>query len=501
MRILTAKEIKAVEENAFNTYTTEGELMLKAGTACFERAVKILGDDISSKSIAIFCGNGKNAGDGFVMAECFNNMGVSTSIVLVDKKPEINEPKMYFDRAVKCGVPVYGINSYDFNADVIIDCIFGIGFHGVPKAPFDKAFELINKSSAVVISIDTPSGTDATTGEVISAVKADYTIAVSTLKYAHVLPPANEYCGKVYTVSIGIPDECYKQNYAAAITKTEVKSYFKSLSVNSHKGTMGHLLNICGSYLMPGAAVISAKAALKCGVGLLKCVFPKSIYGVLTGHLCQCIFKPVCENESKTLSMGSVNDIVQELEWADSVVIGCGIGNNDDTQVIAGQVIKTSEVPIVLDADGINSILPFINIIKDKKAPVILTPHPGEMARLAGKSVNEVQADRIGTAKAFAKEYDVIVVLKGANTIVTNGKAVFVNTTGNPGMAMGAAGDMLSGMIGAFAAQGIEPFDAARAGVYIHGLCGDITAKELSMRGMTVEDMLSLLGALMSEFE
>ncbi|MGN0521580.1 MAG: NAD(P)H-hydrate dehydratase [Eubacterium sp.] len=501
MRVLTADEIKKVEKKAFDGDFTEAGLMLSAGTACFNKIIKHFGESIKEKRTAVICGNGKNAGDGFVIASQLCDYGADAVIVLADKKPSIPEPEMYFSEAVQKGVEVVDFKDYSFDCDIIVDCIFGIGFHGEPRYPFNDIFDAVNSSGAFVVSIDTPSGTDATDGSVINAVKADMTIAISTLKYAHVLPPANEYCGKIVTVNIGIPESCYAKKYANAITKAEVKGFFTQREKNSNKGSFGHQLNICGSYLMPGAAVISAKSALKCGVGLLKCAFPKSIYPVMTAHLTQPVFKPLCENEQKTLSIGGVNDILEELKWANSVVLGCGLGNNDDIQVIVGQIIKTSEAPVILDADGINAVTPFIDIIKDKKAPLVITPHPGEMARLIGETVEYVQQNRADIAKAFARENDVVVVLKGANTIVTDGKELCFNTTGNPGMAMGGTGDMLSGIIGAFIAQGLNPFNAAKAAVYIHGLCGDITAKELSQRGMTVDDMISLLGALMSEFE
>lgn len=501
MRILTAKQIKEVEKRAFAGEFTEAGLMKCAGTACFKKIMKYCGDGIHNKKVAVVCGNGKNAGDGFVIANLLCMQGIDACIVLADREPELEEPKLYFDEAFRNDVKIYYFAEYDFKCDIIVDCIFGIGFHGEPRAPFDEVFDAVNNSGAFVISIDTPSGTDATDGSVIKAIRADMTIAISTLKYAHILPPANEYCGKVVTVNIGIPEDCYDTDYANTITKADVKSYFSKRNKNANKGDFGHQLNICGSYLMPGAAVICAKSALKTGVGLLKCVFPKSVYPVMTSNLTQPVFKPLCENESKTISIGAVNDIFEELKWADSVVIGCGLGNNDDIQVITGQVIKTSEVPVILDADGINAVVPFIDIIKDKKAPLIITPHPGEMARLIDESTAYVQQNRIDTAKAFAKENDAIVVLKGANTVVTDGKKVFVNNNGNPGMAMGGTGDMLSGMIGSFAAQGMKPFEAAQAAVFIHGYCGDITAEELSQRGMTVDDMISLLGAVMSEFE
>lgn len=501
MRILSANQIREVEEKAFQKYFSEEELMYRAGEACFSKIMKTYGNEMENAKVAVVCGNGKNAGDGFVIAKMLFENNVNAFIALADRAPKLSEPKKFFDEAMSAGVQVFDFDQADFNVRFIVDCIFGIGFHGEVKAPFDEVFDTVNNSGATVIAIDTPSGTDATNGTVTKAIKADLTIAISTLKYAHVLPPANEYCKKTVTVNIGIPEDCYDEDYDETIVKSEVKRSFPITLHNANKGSLGHQLNICGSYKMPGAAVISAKGALRSGVGLLKCLFPKSIYPVMTTHLTQPVFAPLTENEEKTISMGALTSILGELTWADSVVIGCGIGVNDDTQVIVNQVIRECKKPLVIDADGINCLNFSIDILQDKNAPVILTPHPGEMARLTQKTVDEVQKNRISTAKKFAKKHNVILVLKGANTVVTDGKRVKINTTGNPGMAMGGTGDLLSGMLGAFLAQGMEPFDAACAGVYIHGLCGDITARELSKRSMTVDDMAELLGVLMSEFE
>ncbi len=499
MLILTAKEIKAVENKAFSGGFTEEELMKSAGTACFRKMLKYY--EVEGKTVAVVCGNGKNAGDGFVIAKLLKEVGANAHIVLADKAPELPEPLLYYNEALESEVEVFSFEEYAFDCDIIVDCIFGIGFHGEPRAPFDRVFDAVNESPATVVSIDTPSGTDATTGAVINAVRADLTIAISTLKYAHVLPPANEYCGKVVCVNIGIPESCYASGYAQTITKESVKACFKPRAKNSHKGSFGHQLNICGSYLMPGAAVIAANAGLRSGAGLVKCTFPKSIYPVMTSHLIQTLFKPLCENESKTISIGALNDITEELSWASSVVLGCGIGNNDDTQVVTAQVLKTCEVPLILDADGINVCACGIDILSDRSAPLVITPHPAEMGRLIGESAAYVQENRVEVAKAFAKENGCVVVLKGANTVLTDGSEVFINTTGNAGMAMGGTGDMLAGMIGAFAAQGMNIFDASKCAVYIHGVCGDVAASELSQRGMTVNDMLSVLGAVMSDFE
>lgn len=502
MRVLTAKEIKRVEQISFEKYFTEAELMKRAGCECFKKIIKYYGNEIAGKRVSVVCGNGKNAGDGFVIAKLLCEYGAAARIVLADKMPEISEPLMYFNEAKTAKVEIISFADADFDNDVlIVDCIFGIGFHGTVKPPFDAVFEAVNCSAATVVSVDTPSGTNASDGSADNAVKADLTIAVSTLKYCHVLPPSNEFCGKIVTVDIGIPTDCYETDYAETITKQLVKANFNKRPINSHKGCFGRQLNICGSGNMCGAAVICAASALKTGVGLLKCLFPKSIYNAMTSHLIQPLFLPVSENEDKTLSIGALTRIVNELKWADCIVAGCGIGNNDDTQVLMNQVIKESRVPVVLDADGINSILLNIDVLREAECEMVLTPHPAEMARLINESTAYVQQNRVAVASAFAKEYGCVVVLKGANTIVADGRRILINTTGNPGMAMGGTGDMLSGMIGSFIAQGIKPYEAAVCAVYLHGFCGDITAKELSQRGMTVNDMLELLPALLGEFE
>lgn len=285
------------------------------------------------------------------------------------------------------------------------------------------------------------------------------------------------------------------------ITYDYVKSLFSPVPADANKGSRGHQLNICGSYCMPGAAVICAKAGIRSGSGLVKMIVPDKAYPIVASHLVQPIFQPVPTNELGTFSMDSIADVVDSLKWADSIVIGCGIGNNADTTELVSAVLKNAQCPIILDADGINSIIGSIDILKEVKAPVVLTPHPGEMSRCVSSTVSYVQENRISVAKNFAKEYGVCVLLKGRGTVVTDGEKVLVNPTGNPSMAMGGTGDMLSGMIGSFVAQGIDLFGSACAGAYIHGLCGEAVADSISVRGATVEDMIDQLGALMSDFD
>lgn len=499
MFVLTSDEIRNVENNCFANFSTEAQLMLKAGIACYNEIIKKY--SVKGKNVKVLCGNGKNAGDGFVIARLLYAYGVNASIVICDKEPTISEPFMYYNQAINSGVKVETFTKECLNCDFVIDTMFGIGFHGEARKPFDEIFEMLNDFQGIIISVDTPSGTNATNAQVCNnCVKADFTIAISTLKYCHILPPASEYCGDIKVVDIGIPMECYENDYTQIIDYEMVKSIFPKRPKNSNKGTFGHQLNICGSYKMFGASVIASKSALRCGVGLVKSVLPEKAYPLVASHLTQPVFLPLSDN-GDTFSKLAIDDIVKELKWADSVVLGCGIGENDDTRYIVESVLKNITCPIIIDADGINCLKSCISILKDVKLPVVLTPHPGEMARLLSITVAEVQANRIEIAKLFANEYNSVVVLKGANTVVTDGNKVFVCLAGNSGMAMGGTGDMLSGIIGAFIAQNISAFDSAIAGVYIHALCGDLTAKALSCRGMTVDDMIERLGGLMSDFE
>ena len=503
MLVLNTDQIRLVEKNCFEKYYNEAQLMCFAGNKCHEAIVNEYGNSLKGASVAVLCGDGKNAGDGFIVAKLLYNYGANARIVICNNEPTISEPKMYFDEARSSGVKVENFSDKILNDDFIVDSMFGIGFHGEARAPYNNIFKLVNQSNATVISIDTPSGTNSATGEMCeNAIKADFTIAISTLKFAHILPPSNALCGKTVAVDIGIPKDCYEStnNYVKTIDFIDVKSCFKPIDKNANKGTNGRQLNICGSYAMPGAAAICAKASLKSGVGLLKCVVLDKIYKILASQLNSPIFMPIGD-EKDYFDITCADTVANKTNWADSIVLGCGIGCNENTKDFVEQILKNSKKPIILDADGINCINQGIDILKDVKVPVVLTPHPGEMARLISKTIPYVQQNRISVAKQFAMQNKVIVVLKGANTLVTDGKEVFVNLNGNPGMAKAGCGDMLTGMIGSFVAQGIEPFDAAKCAVFIHGKCGDLTASQVSKRGMIVLDMVDRLGALMSDFE
>ena len=285
------------------------------------------------------------------------------------------------------------------------------------------------------------------------------------------------------------------------ITTAYVAAHLPSRPADSHKGTYGTLLALCGSYGMAGAALLCARGALRSGVGLLRAAVPRSVYPLLVEAIPEAVFCPVAEQDGG-FSADAIPALTDALAIADAVVAGCGIGRGEGQTAVVRHLLAHSTVPVILDADGINAVTPHILTEETRSAPLILTPHPGEMARLLGVSTAEVQADRQAVACRLARETGAIVVLKGHHTLVAaSDGTVMENHTGNSGMATGGSGDVLAGIIGALVAQGVPPYEAAVCGVYLHGAAGDLAAAKHSQHGMLPTDLIEELGSLFLQFE
>lgn len=260
---------------------------------------------------------------------------------------------------------------------------------------------------------------------------------------------------------------------------------------DANKGTLGSLLCICGCYGMAGAAIMAGKAALRCGLGLLKTALPKSIYPIAAGAIFESVFFPLDETPDGKISKSNIDFLLCEAEKSSAVLIGCGLSVCDDTEKLVYSFIENCTKPLVLDADALNCVAKNTDILKKAKAPIIITPHPGEMARLVKSTPKAVNENRAEIAADFAKEYSVVTVLKGSGTIISapDGK-ILINRTGNSGMATGGSGDVLAGMTGSLLAQGAKPFDAASAAVYLHGLSGDLAAEKLGRISMLPTDLI-----------
>lgn len=263
---------------------------------------------------------------------------------------------------------------------------------------------------------------------------------------------------------------------------------------DSNKGTLGSLLCICGSYGMAGAAIMAGKAALRCGIGLLKIAVPKSIYPVCATNILESVYYPLEETSSGVISSKNTDFLLEMCEKSSAVVIGCGLSVCDDTKNLVQSVITNCEKPLVIDADALNCICNKPEILKNLKAPAIITPHPGEMARLLHSTPKTVNSNRENTAINFAKKFGVVTVLKGAGTIIASPDGeVYINHTGNSGMATGGSGDVLSGIISSLLAQGASPINAAAAGVFLHGTIGDLAAEKLGKISMLPTDMIDMI--------
>lgn len=481
MKVLTGSLIKESEENAVKGGAFSfRELMYRAGSL----AADIIAEkySVSGKKIAVLCGSGNNGGDGFVAAEALSRKGADVTVVMPFGPPKTDNARYYCERLRN----VKASDSFE-DADIIIDALFGIGLN----RPLDKTAEnVIKKANAcdcVRIAIDIPSGVEADTGKISGeAFSAELTVTFIALKPCFVLPCGSDYCGETVVADIGVPVNKY------AYLTTE-KPIFKKRRHNSHKGTFGTALLFCGSYGMAGAAILAARAALRSGVGIVKSVLCDGIYAPFTAAVPESVCVPLKQNKSGTLSAENT-DVKALLKGADAVLAGCGMGNNADTAKIVNELVRNTEVPLIIDADGINAIGASIDIIKKCKAPVIITPHPGEMARLLNTAVSEVEADRVSCARTFAQKYGCTVILKGANTVIAaeNGD-IFFNCTGNPGMSTGGSGDVLSGIVTALSAQGMPPLEAAKAAVYLHGEAGDKAALKKGQRALIPSDIIEEL--------
>ena len=509
MLVVKCDEMRNIEKRAVEGGCTYLGLMEKAGKSVVEKATEIITEK-NLNNVVILCGKGNNGGDGFVVARLLSTMNCSVTVILADGEPKTNDAKQNFELiSSKVEVISYILEKETCidrinKAEILIDSIYGIGFKNALKPEMHELAQYYNDNEkAVKIAVDLPSGIVCDTGEIINGCfNADYTVTFTTLKPLHILYPSMDFCGEISVADVGVPKEILDDSSYIMKTTDEYVSEntFVKRRKSAHKGTNGTLFSLCGSYGMAGAAVLSGSAALRTGVGLLRMAVPKSIYELVSSKLTEAVFMPLEQNDDGTVSIEEFNKILYDvLEKSTAMLIGCGLGMNDDLSDLVSLLIENSTKPIVLDADGINAVCMNINVLKKAVAPIILTPHPGEMARLIMSDTKTVQCDRYNIAKNFAEEYGVTLVLKGADTLIAtpDGK-VYVNLTGNNGMARGGSGDVLAGMIASFLAQGMSAEKAAVYGIYYHGLVGDLCAEKYSTRSMLPSDMVAELKSVFS---
>ncbi len=502
MKVYSAKSNKLIDSYAINVLGIPGvELMANAAREIAD-TVRLNVQPLSS--VCIVCGNGNNAGDGFALAPLLTDMGYKVSIVCSNDKEFSKDAEYYFERLD--GVPVlrFTDDKYEalekiYEADAVVDAIYGNGFRGSLDEDCSEIALAINRSNAFVIAVDIPSGCVCNTGRVDKiAVKANITVALSTLKPCYYLYPACDYCGNVIIKDIGIPQEAYENaNFCACIiTKELCSSILKQRPQNSHKGTFGKLLLACGSKEMPGAASLALFGALKSGVGLTLLASEQSVCDKASYKFAEPIYAPFD-------SIGDLADNVREVAFGcQAAVVGCGLGRGEEAGEVVNELLQVEGLPLLIDADGINALKTNINILKGRSGGCVITPHPKEMSSLSGLTLTEILNDRIGVAKNMALELNSVVVLKGAHTIIAvPDNSVYINLVSNSGLAKGGSGDVLAGVIGSLLAQGYSTKDAAVLGVYLHSKAADYCAAKSGEETMLPSELPLYFNEVFSELK
>ena len=499
MLILSPEEIRNAEDIANKNGLSYEDMMESAGMGCAEH---ILSHYPSLENIVILCGKGKNGGDGFVIARYLKEAGRTVSVITCFNSPsdglsEKNKGRIDGIVNIYDGSRVTKmVTSLLKEADVIVDAVFGIGFRGELPQNINEIFNICNSCDAVKIAIDIPSGLTAEKPLPYNCFVADETLSMLCFKKEHVYKPCSDLCGKVTVIPIGF---AYFGDGIQAKSRKEIREMLPHRPFDSNKGTFGKAMIIGGCYTMPGAPVISVKGCVSTGAGLCALAFPESIYQSVTSKLSENVFIPL-PDEKGCISRRAVPALTEKLDGFNAVTIGPGLSVTPDTEALVASVIKSCKSKLIIDADGINIISRNIDILKESEAEILLTPHPGEMSRITGKTVEEINGDRINTASAFAKNFGVTVLLKGANTVITSpdGK-VFINPTGSAALSRGGSGDLLTGIAASFAAQGLSLSDAAVLAAYVHGRAGEIAGEKYTAYAASVERITDCIPDALSE--
>src|SRR5499427_492377 len=494
--IFTAAEMRALDARAIETLGIPGpRLMENAGRG----AAAIIAREwapVRGKRVLVLCGRGNNGGDGFVVARHLRAKGARVRVLLAGRRGDVKGDAAQALARWRGAVEEVGDDSGPSlfarafaEADLVVDALLGTGTTGAARGGLP------------VIALDVPSGLGSDDGVVPGpAVRATITPTFAGLKRSLLLHPAAEHTGRVVVVPIGVPQAEVDRGVATFLLEDgDIRQHFPRRPSEAHKGSYGHLLVIAGSVGKTGAAALAGRSALRSGVGLCTVATPASQQPIVAGFSMETMTEPISETAAQSLAVKAREHLIDLAMPRDAVALGPGISLDPETQALARALVAEAPRPMVIDADALSALAGHLDLLAEVPAPRVLTPHPGEMARMLGVSIAQVQADRIETVRRFCLQYRVYLVLKGARSVLgaPDGR-VFINPTGNPGMATGGSGDVLTGMIGAFLARRFEPVVALQAGCYLHGLAGDLAAADHGEEGLVAGDIIEAIPAALA---
>ncbi|HTO12339.1 MAG TPA: NAD(P)H-hydrate dehydratase [Candidatus Binatia bacterium] len=505
--VFTADEMRGVDQRAIRELGIPGAtLMENAGRGAAERivaALPVLGLGRRGVRVVIVCGKGGNGGDGFVVARHLKRAGHRVRVFLVAAPDELRgDAALKYREMERRAIRAHVVRDDAVlaralaDADLVVDALLGTGARGAPAPPLARAIEQINAGGRPVVALDIPSGLSAD-GDVPDGpvVRAALTTTFAGLKRGLLVGQGPDLAGRVQVVDIGVPAaEVARGVDTFALETDDVARHFPPRPRETHKGSYGHLLLVAGSVGKSGAAALAARAAMRAGAGLVTVATASSAQPAVAALLLEVMSEPLPETAAGSVALKARDRLHDLLQGRDALALGPGLGLDQDTQALARALVFESRCPCVVDADALTALAGHLDRLRGAPAARCLTPHPGEMARMLGVSVADVQRDRLRTVRQFATGWGVHVVLKGATSVIgTPEGTVLLNPTGNPGMASGGTGDVLTGVVGAFLARGLAPAAALASAVYLHGLAGDVAAARHGQESLIASDVIEAL--------
>ncbi|HDP99398.1 MAG TPA: NAD(P)H-hydrate dehydratase [bacterium] len=499
MKVSTVSEMRSLDKAAIEKYGIAEEILMEnAGLAAFSVILNEL--EVEENSFVVICGAGNNGGDGFVVARKIHSMGGKVSVVLLGDPTKYRGAALKnYEIALRLKIPVEKFETIEqlkaklADCDTIVDAIFGTGLVRNVEGVYEQVIAAINQSHKMVFALDIPSGINGDTGAVMGiAVRADSTISFGLPKLGNLLYPGYEYCGLLYVTHISFPHELWDNE--SLLTEINLPERLPLRDVAGHKTTFGDALFIAGAANYYGAPYFAAMSFLKAGGGYSRLAAPRSVTSVIGAKGSELVFAPQDETTDGSLAASNKERLLTLSQQVDMVVIGPGMSLNQETQQLICELVQQIEKPILIDGDGITAVAQNPEIISHRKFATILTPHPGELSRLCKTSIAQIEADRVQALQKALTDLSAFIILKGAHSLIgCPGGRVCINLSGNSGMATAGSGDVLTGTIAAMLGLGLTVKEAVKAGVFIHGLAGDLAADIIGEDGMTAQHILNYL--------
>lgn len=509
--VITSEQMREIDRRTIEEVGIPGIILMEnAGLGTVDLIEEVL-SELGGSRITILCGPGNNGGDGMVIARHLYNHGFEIDVFLIGDHNRVKgDARINLEILGNMEIEVVFLQEKKdlkkiSESDLIVDALLGTGITGEVTGFLTDVIQWINKSLIPVVSVDMPSGLVCDTGIYHGAcVIADETATMSELKRGLVLPPGRDMCGNISVIDISAPHHVGESIGVQTflLEHEDIQSMLPFRPPAAHKGTFGRVLFLAGSTGMTGAAFLASTASLRVGCGLTILGIPRSLNSIMESKATEVMTKPLPETDSGSLSLNGEKEILKLVEWADVVGLGPGISTQRETGELIRRLADKIQKPLIIDADGLNNFQGYTDIFKNRKGDLILTPHYGELSRLMGIPIDEIEKNRIEIAQQAAMEWNCVLVLKGAATLVADPDGnVFINPTGNSGMATAGSGDVLTGMITGFLAQKATLVNAASLGVYIHGLAGDLYLEEFEERSLLAGDLLDMIPVALQEFE